>query len=75
MQPTKLTPAKFCNKHNIVKPELEITLKKYSSGKTHIKKVEIRLDKLISLNESRIKRAKKNSAELTQTKKPAPIIL
>ena len=35
VQPTKLTPAKFCNKHNIAKPELEITLKKNVQAVKH----------------------------------------
>jgi len=35
VQPTKLTPAKFCNKHNIAKPELEITLKKNIKAVKH----------------------------------------
>jgi len=35
VQPTKLTPAKFCNKHNIAKPELEITLKKIIQAVKH----------------------------------------
>ena len=62
MQPTKLTPAKFCNKHNVAKPELEITLKKYLSGKTHSKKVEMRLNTLINLSEANaLKKTAQNS--------------
>ena len=54
-----LAPANFCNKHNIAISELEIALKKNSSGKTHSKKVAIVVHELVSLSEN--KRAKKTT--------------